>query len=374
MRVRNPVALSILFFSLACASPPPVAPVSVGPLQPTAGERVVVDQSILIVDSSASVPFAKNKAIAQSLVSSMPEGGYEAGSIAYGGFRRETHGLSSLDRAALSSHAQSLTHLRQGSPLYSALAEAGEDLEGKSGRAAITVVSDGLPTDIGGRDVPDQRTIDAARALAEGHDGTLCLYTIQVGSDPAGAALLQQLAKTTGCGSSRTASSLASAADYHGFQREVYLGAAPVAKAVPGDRDGDGVLDRDDKCPRTPRGAKVDSRGCWVIQGLNFATNSAEIEAASKARLDREVLPVLKANAGVRVRIDGHTDSRGAAAYNQSLSERRAESVRAYFVSNGIDAGRLEARGFGETKPIAPNDTRENLRKNRRTELTPIGE
>jgi OOP family OmpA-OmpF porin len=111
-----------------------------------------------------------------------------------------------------------------------------------------------------------------------------------------------------------------------------------------------------------------------VIHGLNFATNSADIEPASKSRLDVEVLPVLASNPDVRIRIDGHTDSRGADAYHQGLSERRAESVRSYFVSKGIDGSRLEAHGFGETQPIAPNDTAENLQKNRRTELTPIGE
>lgn len=376
MRARNALPLSMVLVSLACASPPPVAPVSVGPVTPGAGERVVVDQSILIVDTSASVAdeFPGAKALTQALVASMPEGDYEAGSIAYGGFRREVHPLAPLDRSGLGGYAGGLSHLAEGSPLYAALAEAGDEFGSKSGHAAITVVSDGVPTDIGGRDVPEATTLDAARAVADDHDGTLCIHTIQIGDDPAGAALLEKLAQTTDCGSSRKAGSLRTAADYHGFQREVYLGAAPMAKAAPGDRDGDGVLDGADQCPRTPKGARVDSRGCWVIQGLNFATNSADIEPASKTRLANEVVPVLEANPDVRVRIDGHTDSRGDAAYNQSLSERRAESVRDYFTSQGIDASRLETRGFGETQPIAPNDTADNLRKNRRTELTPIGE
>ena len=79
-------------------------------------------------------------------------------------------------------------------------------------------------------------------------------------------------------------------------------------------------------------------------------------------------------NVGVLLRIDGHTDSRGSEAYNQQLSERRARAVRDYLVSKGVPAERLSVRGFGETKPIAPNDTPENLRRNRRTELTVVGE
>ena len=61
---------------------------------------------------------------------------------------------------------------------------------------------------------------------------------------------------------------------------------------------------------------------------------------------------------------------RGAEAYNQTLSEQRAQSVMDYLVSQGVDASRLESRGYGESKPIAPNDTPANLQKNRRIELT----
>jgi outer membrane protein OmpA-like peptidoglycan-associated protein len=81
---------------------------------------------------------------------------------------------------------------------------------------------------------------------------------------------------------------------------------------------------------------------------------------------------IAKANPDLRVRVDGHTDSRGSDAYNQSLSERRAAAVRQVFIDHGIDAGRLEARGFGESRPAAPNDTPENMRLNRRVEFTPL--
>ena len=111
-----------------------------------------------------------------------------------------------------------------------------------------------------------------------------------------------------------------------------------------------------------------------MIRGLNFATNSAEIEPDSRARLEREVVTVIRNAPGIRLRIDGHTDSRGSEAYNQDLSERRAKSVRDFLVSKGLSADRLESRGFGESRPVAPNDTPENLRRNRRTEITVLGE
>ena len=361
--------------ALACATPV-VKPVDVQPIVPKSGESVVVDQSIVIVDSSGSIcrteQFPGEKALVQSLVAAMPAGKYEAGAIAFGGVKREVHPLAPLDRAGLASYAGDLGYLSEGSPLDQALAEAAASLKGKSDHAAITVISDGKPTDVVGRKVPEQRSFDAASALAKGYHGTVCIHTIQIGTDPAGAKFLQKLSKVTGCGSHRVASSLGTAASIQGFQREVYLGAAPVARAAEGDADGDGVLDSKDRCPGTPSGARVDARGCWVIEGLHFATNSAEIEPAAAARLNAEVVPVLRKNPDVKIEIDGHTDSRGNDAYNQKLSERRAEAVRAFLASHGVEGSRLTSRGFGETQPIAPNDTPENLRKNRRTELTPI--
>jgi len=369
--------------AVACATPTVVVPVQVGPVAPRSGEQVAVDQSIMLVDTSASIhkseQFPGEKALLQSLVASMPNGSYEAGTTAFGGLRRDAHPLSSFDRSGLASHAAGLPYLSEGTPIHSVLAEAGAALEGKDGRAAVTLISDGSPSDAWGRDVDDATALEAAQAMAESHGGTVCVHTVQVGDDPAGAAFLQRLAAATGCGSTRLAASLSSASAIQDFQREVYMGKAeaspPLPQAAkPGDRDGDGVTDDRDECPRTPSGARADGRGCWVIRGLNFATNSAEIDPTSKRRLVQEVVPVITQNSGVQLRIDGHTDSRGAAAYNQQLSERRAQSVRDFLISQGVPASRLTARGFGEASPIAPNDTPENLRRNRRTELTVVGE
>ena len=369
--------VSLALLGAACATPT-VEPVAVGPIAASRGQQVVVDHSFLLVDTSSSVSksaqFPSEKALLRSLVASMPEGSYQAGAIGFGGVRRDTHDLADFDRSGLASHAEGLSYLGEGTPLYAALGEAGAALEGKRGRrAAITVLSDGLVTDPFGREVADDLTLDAARGAAEAYDGRVCIHTVQIGNAPAGAELLNDLASATGCGSHRAASSLKTASDIQAFQREVYLGGA-VARSLPGDRDGDGVTDDRDRCPRTPAGARVDGRGCWVIRGLNFATNSAEIDAASKSRLEREVVPVIAANPGVRLRIDGHTDSRGSEAYNQQLSERRAKAVRDFLVSKGVSDSRLSSQGFGESRPVAPNDSAENLRKNRRTELTVVGE
>ncbi|WP_052294289.1 OmpA family protein [Desulfosudis oleivorans] len=147
----------------------------------------------------------------------------------------------------------------------------------------------------------------------------------------------------------------------------------PVVEAAPAiaDDDRDGVPNDQDQCPGTPIGAKVNARGCWVIEGLNFERARADIMADSFAKLD-EVVTVLKNNPELRLEVQGHTDSRGNPGFNQVLSEQRAGAVVRYFVSRGIAADRLVSKGFGPSQPIADNDTAEGRAENRRVELNPI--
>jgi len=162
-------------------------------------------------------------------------------------------------------------------------------------------------------------------------------------------------------------------------------GATVDAKGCPMDSDNDGVYDGIDYCPDTPADRKVDSRGCpeglkpdvfegkkkLVLEGVNFETNSAKLTPDSLKILDRVVL-ALQDWPHVRVEIGGHTDSIGSDSHNLSLSQARADSVRDYLVSQGIDDSRLVAKGYGETDPIDDNKTSEGRARNRRVELTKI--
>ncbi len=105
-----------------------------------------------------------------------------------------------------------------------------------------------------------------------------------------------------------------------------------------------------------------------ILKGVNFAFDSAELTAKSKDILD-EWVGKLKAEPSNKVELAGHCDEKGSVAYNQSLSERRAQSVVDYFVSKGIAANRLKAVGYGKSKPIASNATEEGRAQNRRVEL-----
>ncbi len=107
-----------------------------------------------------------------------------------------------------------------------------------------------------------------------------------------------------------------------------------------------------------------------IARPIHFETNSATIAGTSTSILDRVATVMGQRTADiVRVAIEGHTDSVGSDADNLELSQRRAESVRSYLLSKGVAASRLEARGFGENAPVAPNDTEDGQALNRRVEF-----
>jgi len=111
--------------------------------------------------------------------------------------------------------------------------------------------------------------------------------------------------------------------------------------------------------------------GAVRLYGINFALNKATIQPGSFKILDQLVEALKRCPAKV-IKIEGHTDSTGSDAYNMQLSDRRAASVKDYLVQHGIAASALEAQGFGESRPIASNDTAEGRAENRRVEMKPI--
>ncbi len=107
-----------------------------------------------------------------------------------------------------------------------------------------------------------------------------------------------------------------------------------------------------------------------TLHGPQFDFDKATLKPAGKQLLDQAV-KVMQEQPSLRVSVEGHTDSIGSDAYNQKLSERRAAAVRDYLVSQGIDAARITARGFGKARPVASNQTAEGRAENRRVEILP---
>ena len=118
--------------------------------------------------------------------------------------------------------------------------------------------------------------------------------------------------------------------------------------------------------------AVLEEEGRFTARGIEFDTGSDRIRASSEATLD-EIGAMLTEHPSLRVVIEGHTDAEGSEASNRTLSERRAASVRAYLIDNyAIEGERLDASGFGESKPVAPNDTPEGRQQNRRVEIAKV--
>ncbi|MEP6926290.1 MAG: OmpA family protein [Ginsengibacter sp.] len=144
------------------------------------------------------------------------------------------------------------------------------------------------------------------------------------------------------------------------------------------DTDKDGVNDEEDKCPN--EAGPASNFGCPIIdviivekvnkaaKNIFFATGSAKLLAKSYASLNN-VVKILTDNPSFKVDIDGHTDITGNAEKNHVLSHDRANSVKAYLVSKGIDESRMTTQGFGPDKPIASNKTAAGRAKNRRVEM-----
>jgi OmpA-OmpF porin, OOP family len=105
-----------------------------------------------------------------------------------------------------------------------------------------------------------------------------------------------------------------------------------------------------------------------VLRNVFFATASYDLLDASRSELDR-VVQLMRKNPGMIVEIGGHTDSEGSDTYNQTLSQNRAGSVRQYLVNAGIPGVQITAKGYGESMPVADNETEAGRALNRRTEF-----
>jgi OOP family OmpA-OmpF porin len=156
------------------------------------------------------------------------------------------------------------------------------------------------------------------------------------------------------------------------------------------DSDGDGVSDQFDKCPNTPAGTVVDGSGCAIVfpkpidtslfmrkplggamvapyTNIQFEFDSSVLRTSSYPVLDATSADLR--STGSSVWVAGYASSEGTAAHNMKLSKDRANSVKTYLVNSGVDAKKLKVKAYGETHPIATNDTEEGRVANRRVEF-----
>ena len=145
------------------------------------------------------------------------------------------------------------------------------------------------------------------------------------------------------------------------------------ASGCPMDEDKDGVADFQDNCLGTAPGLKVDASGCPVMDSevvsfnldVEFETDSASIRSGYTADIE-SLAEFMSTYPNTEVLLGGHTDSVGSAEYNQALSEKRAEAVKRALIVRGVQSDRVQAKGFGESRPIADNMNAEGRAENRR--------
>jgi OOP family OmpA-OmpF porin len=388
--VKRHLGLTVLVLALAgllagCAGRQTLPPESYQPVQmdPKAFSKKV-DTFIVVLDTASSMEATYRKRLeaerAQEIVSRLnqmiPPLDFRAGllafesgsclsceeaSVLYGPalYKREDFA------AALAGHSAAERAGRLGS-MGGSQAASRQILQGSPGRVAVIVVTDS-------ENILHGRAYKTVQKLRGKLGDRLCIYPILMDRDCDSRLVTDMIVNVGGCGFTVNADEIGAPDAMSRYVKEVFLGppAGPVASATaygPSDSDGDGVVDSRDRCPNTPRGAKVNADGCWQLSDIYFDSGQAAIK---NPRVLDEALAVLKASPTLTGEVQGHTDSTAAAEYNQKLSEARARAVSDYFIKQGIAPGRIRAVGFGETRPVASNDTPEGRAFNRRVELHP---
>jgi len=304
------------------------------------------------------------------------------------------------------------------SPLDAALDGATADLQSQSGQLAVIAFSDG-------EDMEKYAPVAAAQRMKSVYGDRVCIYTVQLGDNAGGKKLMQQVADAGQCGFMVTGDSISTPEGMADFVEKVFLktyvaerrqevvvldsdgdGVVDDLDKCPGtpagvkvdqdgcplDTDGDGVPDYLDKCPGTPAGVKVDQDGCplpVVQEAVPQAASAVETAVVEKGRVTLNVefdfdkasirktshqeignlAAVMKKYPDLKILIEGHTDNVGGVKYNEKLSQRRAAAVKKYLVEKfGIEASRLTTKGYGLTRPVASNATKDGRQKNRRVE------
>ncbi len=414
-KLQKLLFLSVFVALIASCSPvmqPPLKPLDAGTAK-NVGDKYApkVDNFIVILDASLSMDEGgKNDFLtARGIVSQINQGiptdlSYNAGlrSVGHNSYQSENgtellYGVTRYNRADFHDGLTKIKYVGGMTPMAEALQAVGNDLKSASGKSALIIVSDGLNID---------NAPAAAKQLKGQLGNNLCIYTISIGHENNGAGqdMMKQIATIGQCGFATTDADLAKSGSMEQFINSVFITKAPpvVVKVVPPkDSDGDGVIDANDNCPNTPKGAPVNDVGCSLdsdgdgvfnyndqcpgtpagvsvdVYGcpskltlhINFGHDSSKVSP----EFDRDIAKAaqcIKDYPGNAVIIEGHTDSTGSEAYNQMLSQKRADAVKNRLMEKfNIKESRMISQGFGESKPIADNKSAGGRELNRRVEV-----
>jgi OmpA-OmpF porin, OOP family len=314
---------------------------------PLAEARLVpkIDNFIILQDQSGSMymtypgtdmtKMAMSKKILLAMNDLIPDLGYQGAVYLVAPFQ-QVLAPTAYNKAAFAEAIQSIPDNQEiygrTTPLGMGINNLDAVLAGMPGRTGIILISDG-------KENMCTNPVAEARAIADKYQ--VCFHVISLADEAEGAAILQQINQLRDCCNAIGLDLLKDPALLDQFVRCVFYDEAVEEEVI-------------------------------VLRGIHFDFDKYNIKPEWVPVLE-EAVAILRDNPSMNVIIEGHTDSVGTEAYNQGLSERRARSVYNFFRQNGIAAARLQTVGYGESRPIASNDTEEGRALNRRVELKVVG-
>ena len=315
----------------------------------TSAYTAKVDAFVVVMDASSSMKFDYEdrsnfynaKDVVTHLNQTIPELGYQSALVGFGSGScvnredaRVVYGPATYSRADFSNGLTMLECAGGITPMADGVNVGGDTVKG-SGQVALIIVSDFWQINSGA-------VIAAIDTLKADYGDRLCIHTIKVGDADEGGDLAAALAGVNSCGSSVDAGSLASSAAMAGYVTDVLLAPATVVKYEKNTMSASALFDHDK--------SNLKDEGKAALHALDES-----IKAKGASVVDINVI--------------GHTDSDGTEEYNQTLSIRRADAVRDYMVSEGVDTAIIDVSGEGELNPIASNATKEGRAENRRVDI-----
>ncbi len=317
------------------------------------------DNFLVIVDKTGSMgsgyggveKFSIEKSLVSKFNSYIPDlplnGGLRTLGQNYADFdvTKLEYGMTKYDGYSFDKAIQKLETPFGDSPLERAILAAGNDMKGLQGKSALVIFSDGV--DMG--DAP----VKAAANVKKQYGDKLCIYTVLIGDDKQGAKVLDQIAKAGQCGVFVRSDSLADDTAMANFVERIFLAAkgAKVAKEKAAHKE-----------------APV-SKEVSMSLLVEFDTGKTVVKPKYNDQI-KKFAEYMKEHPKAKVAIKGHTDNVGGKKYNLNLSRKRAEAVKKIMVTKfKISADRIKTEGFGYSKPIASNSTKEGRKKNRRAEV-----
>jgi OOP family OmpA-OmpF porin len=344
IKLLGVVVLGIFLSSLASNSTQAATTCTGDNLNPKvmSGELVKnVDNFLVLLDASSTMSEntksdMQKLALAKDLIKCMnetiPDITMNGGMRAFGPYHLEKgliYGMIDYTKAGLSNTVVSVDKTGGTTPIGDSIKWARTDLQKTTGKTAVILFSDGMNSMTGD-------PIAEAAGMKQQYGKNICIYTVLLGNDPAGKANMDGIAKAGECGFATDATALLAGNAMTDFVTSVFLAKGKMKERV----------------------------SITLHVEFDFDKDSVRPEYHSAIK---KVANFLKAYPKATAVLEGHTDAYGTDEYNLNLSKKRAESIKKYLVEkSGIRASRISTKGYGESKPVATNDTKEGRQQNRR--------